>query len=223
MKPRPILSLAALASALIAIACVVVQSRQHHREIARLQDLLAPEQTQTVESPVQASAAAAVTSSPVQINAAPSPAPAETISAASEPAAAPSAPPGEEPWLARFDRAMDREFTRIEEREKSCRDPVELAGLAELKAALTDLDRTWTDMDAGEKSAAERDALANRARNQMVAVMRLAAADRNLRLARVARELGVEEAARIEQFIADVDRVFRDTDLDWATLFSRGF
>ena len=57
----------------------------------------------------------------------------------------------------------------------------------------------------------------------MVAVMRLATLDRNLRLARVAHALGVAEVARIEQFIVDVDQVYRDTDLDWATLFSRGF
>lgn len=223
MKSRTVLLIAALAAALFALAGVVVQCRQHRREIVRLQESLAREQSRAAESPAQASAAAVVPPPPAPVGDAPAPAPAEATPVAAEPVAAATAPPEEEPWLARFDRAMDREFTRIEEREKSCQDPAELAGLAELKAALMDLDRTWTDMDAGQKSPAEREALANQARNQMVAVMRLAAADRNLRLARVARGLGIEEAARIEQFITDVDQVFRDTDLDWATLFSRGF
>jgi hypothetical protein len=150
---------------------------------------------------------------PIAVPAAESPAPVPVAPAISE----------TEPWLAQFDRAMDREFTRIEEREQNVRDPAELALLAELKTALMDLDRTWTEMDAGEKSATEREALASQARNQMLAVMRLAAADRNLRLARVAHALGVEDAATLDRFLSDVDQVYRDTDLDWASLFSRGF
>ena len=223
MKPRALLSSAALVSALIAVACAVVQSRQHRREIVRLREMLALEQTRTAEPSEHAPAFVAPPPPSVPSGEAPPPTAAEAIPAAAEPAVAAPAPPAEEPWLAQFDRAMDREFARIEAREASCRDPAELAGLGELKTALADLDRTWTDMDSGAKSPAEREALANQARNQMVAVMRLAAADRNLRLARVAQALGVEEATRIEQFIVDVDQVFRDTDLDWATLFGRGF
>jgi hypothetical protein len=224
MKPRNILSVAALASALVAIVFAVLQARQHRSATARLQEKLALALELLAEPPVVLSVPAAghTPSAPAP---APASAPAADIPAAADPAAPPpaAAAPQAEPWLAEFDRAMDREFTRIEEREKSCQDPGELAVLGELKTALMDLDRIWTEMDAGEKSAAERETLANQARNQMMAVVRLAAADRNLRLARVAHALGVEDADALENFITDVDQVFRDTDLDWATLFNRGF
>ena len=224
MKPRAFLSIAAFASALIAIACAAIQSHQHRREIARLQEMLSLEQTRNTEPSERAPAFIAPPTLPsAPSGESPLPATAKAIPGAAETAVAAPAPPEEEPWLAQFDRAMDREFARIEAREAACQDPVELAGLGELKTALMDLDRTWTEMDAGAKSPAERETLANQARNQMVAVMRLATLDRNLRLARVAHALGVAEVARIEQFIVDVDQVYRDTDLDWATLFSRGF
>lgn len=226
MKSRDLLSAAALASALIALAFAVLQARQHHRETARLQTALAQAMSLAAESPDLPPVSTAIQSPPPPAaghrGEPMAPSSAAEIPAA-EPAAATPAAPGAEPWLAEFDRAMDREFTRIEDREKSCRDPGELAVLGELKAALMDLDRTWTEMDAGEKPAAEREALANQARNHMAAVIRLAAADRNLRLARVAHSLGVEDESRIEQFITDVDQAVRDTDLDWASLFSRGF
>lgn len=218
MTSRNLLSVAALASALIAIAVAVLQARQHRSETVRLQDQLAQAMTSLAAPPALLPASAGVQTPPL-----PAPAPAADIPAAAEPIAAAPAAPQAETWLAEFDRAMDREFTRIEDREKTCLDPAELAGLGELKTALMDLDRTWSEMDAGDKSAADREALANQARTQMVAVMRLAAADRNLRLARVAHSLGVEDAARIEQFITDIDQAVRDTDLDWAPLFNRGF
>ena len=220
MKSRNLLTAAAFASAAIAIALSIHQSRQHRRETSRLREQLEQALGLPAEAPTPTPASAVVQpppsrQAPVAVPAAesPTPAPVATTPAVSE----------TEPWLAQFDRAMDREFTRIEEREKTGQDPAELALLAELKTALMDLDRTCTEMDAGEKSASERESLSSQARNQMLAVMRLAAADRNLRLARVAHALGVEDAAAIDRFIADVDQVYRDTDLDWASLFSRGF
>ena len=218
MKSRNLLSAAALASAVVAIAFAAHQARQHRSETARLREQLEQALSPSVEPPAHPPASAVAQPPPSRE------APA-AASAAESPATEPGAAaiPETEPWLAQFDRAMDREFTRIEEREKSCQDPAELALLAELKTALMALDQTWAVMDAGEKTSPERETLANQARNQMMAVIRLAAADRNLRLARVAHTLGVEDAAAIDRFIADVDEVFRDTDLDWASLFNRGF
>lgn len=220
MNSRNLLAAAVFASAVIAIAFAFHHARQHRSETARLRDQLEQALGLPTEAPAPALASAVVQpppsrQAPVAVPAAESTAP---VPVAPAPAVSET-----EPWLAQFDRAMDREFTRIEEREKTGQDPAELALLAELKTALMDLDRTWTEMDAGEKSATEREALSSQARNQMLAVMRLAAADRNLRLARVAHALGVEDAAAIDRFIADVDQVYRDTDLDWASLFSRGF
>lgn len=220
MKSTNLLTAAALASAVIAIAFAAHQTRRHHSETARLREQLEHVLPRPTEPPALPPATAtgqfsSLGEAPSRASAGNSPAP--------EPGAPAPATPEAEPWLEQFDHAMDREFTRIEEREKSCHDPAELALLAELKTALMDLDQTWVAMDAGEKSAPEREALASEARNQMVAVMRLAAADRNLRLARVAHALGVEDSATIDRFISDVDEVFRDTDLDWASLFNRGF
>lgn len=132
----------------------------------------------------------------------------------------PAASPGKT-WLSEFDRALDREFGRIEAREKTSRDTTELAVIARLKEKLLALDELWLRADqatAGE----DKIRLQQEAQQLMGEIIQLGRADRNQRLTRIARENGLTDGAAIQRFIEDVDRAMVETHLDWAPLFNRG-
>lgn len=124
-------------------------------------------------------------------------------------------------WLSEFDRALDREFSRIEAREKTSRDPVELAVVERLKAKLLALDELWGRADQAT-SAEEKVRLQQEAQQIMGEIIQLGRADRNQRLTGIAKQLGLENGADISRFIEDVDRALVETHLDWAPLFNRG-
>ncbi len=126
-------------------------------------------------------------------------------------------------WVEQFDRAMDREFQRLEARERQTEDAAEIAVLGEIKVALEDLDEVWRQLDALDPASEERVDLVARAQETMGSVIRLAATDRNLRLSRMAHSLGLEEEHEITLFISELDQIFRETHLDWSKLFIRGF
>lgn len=219
----------ALAPALLALAFAGLQGHRCRREIADLQAAQTPPPALSSE---ESSRHSLHMDSPVKRP--PEPLPAKPIRPdALEPVATPPltavnnpeaevSPAGSESWLAQFDRAMDREFSRIEEREQFCRDPEEVKLLGALKASLLELDRVWAEMDAGGQSDADRDALIARSREIMGMVIRLGTTHRNLRLSQVAHAVGLTDENQISLFISEIDQVFRDTQLDWASLFSRG-
>lgn len=126
-------------------------------------------------------------------------------------------------WVEGFDRAMDREFQRLEARERQTEDEAELAVLGEIKEALEGLDDIWRRLDEVDPASEERVELVQQAQEAMGSVIRLAATDRNLCLSRVAHSLGLEEEHEITLFISELDQIFRETNLDWSKLFIRGF
>lgn len=124
-------------------------------------------------------------------------------------------------WLSEFDRALDKEFSRIEAREKTSRDPVELAVMERLKAKLLALDELWGRADQAT-SADEKVRLQQEAQQIMGEIIQLGRADRNQRLTGIAKQVGLVNSADISRFIEDVDRAMIETQLDWAPLFNRG-
>lgn len=124
-------------------------------------------------------------------------------------------------WLSEFDRALDREFNRLEEREKTSRDPVELAMVAKLKEKLLALDALWIKADA-LANVEEKMKVQMEAQQAMGEIIQLGRADRNQRLTNLARSFGVENSTEVARFIEEVDRAFVETHLDWAKLFNRG-
>ena len=137
-----------------------------------------------------------------------------------------SVPPPAEPgpgnvWLSEFDRALDKEFGRIEAREKTSRDPVEQALIENLKAKLLALDELWRRADQTPTSG-EKVRLQQEAQQIMGEIIQLGRADRNQRLTRIARQLGLSNPTEISHFIDEVDQALVETHLDWASLFNRG-
>lgn len=132
-------------------------------------------------------------------------------------------PASEEPWLTRFDRSMDREFNRIEARLRQAQNHDERAILEDLQSALLQLDGVWGEIDAGGLSEEERKVLVQKAQDQMGDIIRLGAMDRNQRLKSLASSFGITNEYDIVLFNSQVDQIVRETHLDWATLFSRGF
>ena len=124
-------------------------------------------------------------------------------------------------WLAQFDQAMDREFARLEDRERSSTDSNDLAMVTRLKGRLSALDDVWSRADQAT-DVDERIRLQGDAQRVMTEIIQLSRADRNQRLRRVASQFGLEQPADVGRFIDEVDRAFVETHLDWATLFNRG-
>lgn len=132
-------------------------------------------------------------------------------------------PPETKPsvWLGDFDRALDREFSRLEEREKTARDPVDLALVTQLKDKLVALDELWRRADL-TTSGAEKMIVQESAQQLMGEIIQLGRADRNQRLTQLARGFGVESAPEIARFLEELDHALVETHLDWARLFTRG-
>lgn len=126
----------------------------------------------------------------------------------------------EKAWLARFDHAMDREFARLEQRERGNQDPEDRAMVQRLKERLTALDDLWTRADAAGTD--ERIRLQGEAQKLMGEIIQLGRADRNQRLTAIARSYGLDDPAEVAAFIQGVDRAYAETHLDWGSLFNRG-
>ncbi|HMP74100.1 MAG TPA: hypothetical protein PKE55_12630 [Kiritimatiellia bacterium] len=122
--------------------------------------------------------------------------------------------------LARFDRSLDREFQRLESRVARSNDPEELAMIERMKEAFTELDALWIAVDS-DPSPSELPGLRNQIQSTMSEVIRLGRQDRNDRLTALAREIGYTEEASIRMLIEEVDRIYRETHLDWTQLFHR--
>lgn len=129
--------------------------------------------------------------------------------------------PAPKVWLSDFDRALDREFSRLEEREKTSRDPVELAMVERLKEKLLALDALWIRAD-NTSAVEEKIKIQLEAQQTMGEIIQLGRADRNQRLTGVALSFGVESGPELTRFLEEVDRAFVETHLDWARLFNRG-
>lgn len=137
--------------------------------------------------------------------------------------AAPEAPAAADQgggWLANFDRAMDREFMRLEEREQRAKDDEERATIREIKDKLTELDALWSRQDASNDPAGKAQ-LEAESRLLMGEIIRLGRIDRNQRLSRLGHSLGITDDAQLAVFIESTDRIFAETELDWASLFQR--
>ena len=210
---------------LLALGQKVLQNR---RELAQLRAVLAQTGTLEVIHPAQPTARDKPSLNEKtnrQTSPAPVPGPAQTETPDLQVEAKPkSAKQAEaEPWLARFDRAMDREFNRIEARLRQTQAPDERAILENLQSALIQLDEVWGEIDAGSLSDEKHKALAQKAKDQMGDIIRLSALDRKLRLTSLATSFGITNKYDIALFHSQVDQIVRETHLDWATLFSRGF
>ena len=135
----------------------------------------------------------------------------------------PSTPPMTEDIasaIERFDMAMDREFERIEERERAATDIGERSTLDQLKARLTELDELYrradTATDPAERAGIRRDMQAT-----MGSILGLTRRDRDERLARLATGIGYNDPAHVQQFVQEVDRIYAETHMDWTKLFNR--
>lgn len=124
--------------------------------------------------------------------------------------------------LTDFDRAMDQEFARLEQREKTSHDPDDLATVKLLKSKFEALDQTWLKVDSTDDPSAKQ-AGRQQAQALMGEIITLSAADRNRNLSKVAHQMGYTEIEQIIPFITEVNRIERETHFDWAKLFNRGF
>jgi hypothetical protein len=122
--------------------------------------------------------------------------------------------------LARFDRSLDREFRRLESRERQASDPRELASIQALKNKFLELDELWIAVDSQPLTGAVP-ALRQQIQDTMSEIIRLGRTDRNDRLKDLARQVGYEDPADIDVFIREIDRIQRETHLDWSQLFHR--
>ena len=123
--------------------------------------------------------------------------------------------------LASFDRAMDKEFDRLENREAGDIPAPEQDLIARLKAQMLRLDEIRAQADAAP-SPDETAALQAELWTTMGRIISLGQAHRRQRLEELARRMGPRTDEEIRAFLDDVDRIYRDTQLDWAELFNRG-
>lgn len=123
--------------------------------------------------------------------------------------------------LEKYDRAMDREFDRLDGRAAAPADAAEQDLVARLKEQLLKLDEIRTRAEeAGE--AEEKDRLRAEMQEVMGSIISLGAEHRRNRLEALARRVGYNGEQEIAAFLDEVDRIYRETELDWASLFNRG-
>ncbi|HOW97641.1 MAG TPA: hypothetical protein P5567_14370 [Kiritimatiellia bacterium] len=137
--------------------------------------------------------------------------------------AAPAPPPLPEHAardLENFDRAMDREFDRLDGRAAAPANAAEQDVVTRLKEQLLKLD----EIRARAESAAPEENESLRAEMQQVmgSIISLGAAHRRNRIEDLARQAGYDSEQEIAAFLDEVDRIYRETELDWASLFNRG-
>jgi hypothetical protein len=119
--------------------------------------------------------------------------------------------------LAAFDRAMEHEFSRLEQREQRSGRSEELA---RLKHALEDLDALWIKADQAT-DADERLRIGGEIQHLMGRIIGISRTDRDVQLQNLARQIGYTEDEALRAFVDAVDQVVRETDVDWGALFNR--
>lgn len=122
--------------------------------------------------------------------------------------------------LAGFDRAMDREFNRLERREATAASDTETQRIGEIREKLLALDALWIEADGAPGPERARE-LQSEIRRTMGDIIRLAEQDRRESLAEFARSLGYTDEAQVNAFVQEIRRVVTGTDMDWASLFNR--
>lgn len=125
-------------------------------------------------------------------------------------------------WLRQVDIAMDREFSRLEDRLQNSVDPLEQTILSDLRDGLFELDQIWIEMDS-TTDVMRKKQLRQQAQDLMGDVIQLGAQDKKYALRNLAIGYGLSDTDHLDIFIHDVEETFRKTHLDWARIFSRGF
>ena len=122
--------------------------------------------------------------------------------------------------LSRFDTAMDREFDRLDQREQASRDGGEQATIQLIKEKLSELDELYRKADHAQTSE-ERLAVRQEMQSTMGQIIGLARRDRNERVGKLAVGLGYDDPVDVDAFVREVDRIYRETHMDWTKLFNR--
>lgn len=122
--------------------------------------------------------------------------------------------------IQRFDYAMDREFDRLDQREESSADSTEVATINTIKEKLGELDELYIRADLATNTE-ERIALRKEMQQTMGSIIGLSRRDRNERLYKLATDIGYTDPQALEQFVREIDRVYRETHMDWTKLFNR--
>jgi len=123
--------------------------------------------------------------------------------------------------IERFDLAMDREFERLDTREAGSADQAEVTTIQKIKDKLTALDDLYRRADVATNP---EDQMAIRQEMQKIMgdIIGLSRVDRNERLGSLATQIGYHDPEAVEAFIREVDRIYRETHMDWTKLFNRG-
>ena len=125
-----------------------------------------------------------------------------------------------ERWLADFDRAMDREFGRLDQLAATVIDPEELEIMSRLKGHLEALDRLWIQIDAAPDDATRKQ-VELQVQGLQAQIIQAGQQHRQQRLQQILAQLGVTEADEVRQYGIALERAFRETDLKWTELLNR--
>lgn len=122
--------------------------------------------------------------------------------------------------IERFDVAMDREFDRLDRREASSADASEVTTIQKLKSELELLDSLYRKAD-NTTEPDELVAVRQQMQQTMGNIISLSRADRDERISSLATQIGYTDPAAVKQFVQEVDRIYRETHMDWTKLFNR--
>jgi hypothetical protein len=118
----------------------------------------------------------------------------------------------------KYDLAMHQALQRLDQRGKDESDPDNLALIQQLRQSLVALDdlrkKIATASDPAERQAALRDAQPLQGK-----IIQLTTMDRNEQIAKLAKQMGYTDETQINQLILGVDKVYRDTAVDWTKFF----
>ncbi len=193
-------------------------------EIERLRNNLsatefAPATSAPLDEAAPAAPVAPVATPPVMVdvaNSTPAPQPVENTTSQDRP------PLSDEQVNAieRFDAAMDREFERLEARERAATDPQEVDMIQRIKEKLTMLDELYRRADT-VTDPAERMQIQMQMQQEMGSIIGLTRRDRNERLGKLATDIGYSDPQAIDRVIQEIDRIYYETHMDWTKLFNR--
>ena len=122
-------------------------------------------------------------------------------------------------WVS-FDVAMDKEMERLEKRKEAAVGE-EKEIVDKLVELMLSLDKVWMRSDGSDDPAVKEKA-ALEARQIMGQIIGLSARHREQELRKLAASAGYREEAEVRAFLDEVDRIYRDTQMDWPSLFNRG-
>lgn len=122
--------------------------------------------------------------------------------------------------LASFDRAMDREFNRLELREATAATEQEKSRISAIKNQLLALDELWIEADS-QPTPERKLALQQEIRQTMGDIIRRSEQDRRESLADLARAAGLQDEQEISAFVQQIRHIYTTTQMDWSKLFNR--